>query len=65
MKIDFDALLKICDALDVDAEVFYRDFMADRRSESSISLREQELIKKYRVLDEHDKKCGFNFKQQI
>ncbi len=31
MKIDFDVLLRICDALDVEVEVFYKDYIENKK----------------------------------
>lgn len=58
MKIDISVLLSICKSLDVDIEVFYRDYL-DEEQKSSITNAftdsEKKLITQYRCLDAYGK----------
>lgn len=57
MKVDFEVLLKICDALSVPVEFFYNDYVDSRyRKVSSFTKEEEGYIEKYRTLDEHGKR---------
>lgn len=51
MKIDFDVLTKLCAALDVPVQTFCPEGVGP----DSPTLREMELIKKFRLLDERGK----------
>lgn len=53
MKIDFDVLLKICKALYVPVEQFYKDYTDPELSPSLPSPAEWEILRKYRSLDAH------------
>lgn len=53
MKVDFDILIKICDELNVDVEYFYNRHT--KKNTSALSMKEQNVIKKYRSLNENGK----------
>ena len=57
MKVDIDALLKICRALKVPVDMFYRDYIKDEDLRESLSRDEMTQIEKYRTLDEYGKKA--------
>lgn len=48
MKIDFEVLLKICDALDVSVERFYSDFYHSNKNKVSLTNHENKVITAYR-----------------
>lgn len=52
MKVDFEVLLKICSALDVDVECFYRDYSLKKKQSNSpdisLTAHEKKLIQAYR-----------------
>lgn len=52
MKVDFEVLLKICSALDVDVEFFYRDYSLKKKQSNSTNIsltaHEKKLIQAYR-----------------
>ena len=48
MKIDFEVLLKICKALYVPVEHFYKDYLDPELSPSLPSPAEWDLLRKYR-----------------
>lgn len=56
MKVDIDVLIKISDALGVSAEYFYDKRKSDKTSDTSLSMDEKELIKKYRQLNADGKR---------
>ena len=68
MKIDFEILLKICSALDVEVEKFYQEYVSGEdlcrkknQKQGTINLKNQlssdetDMIKKYRLLDDRGK----------
>lgn len=57
MKIDFEILIKICEALDVDVERFYRDYIKNpsKNKATVFSEEEKQIIFNYRTLDDIDK----------
>lgn len=57
MKIDFEVLIKICTALDVNVERFYIDYIKRPISSNAILLTEDEkqILNNYRTLDDIDK----------
>jgi DNA-binding Xre family transcriptional regulator len=53
MKVDFEVLLKICAALDVDIECFYSDYVTCKKNNSiSLTSHEKELLLAYRAKPE-------------
>lgn len=55
MKIDISVLIKICKSLDVDIEMFYKDYLDNNDSDKT----ESEIMFKYNQLND-DGKAKFN-----
>lgn len=58
MKVDFNVLLKICEALNVDVEIFYKDFLQKNKTQqnkTSYTSDEKELVDTYRILNNSGK----------
>lgn len=61
MKIDISVLINICKSLDVDIEVFYRDYLEHESKKESIANEylltdsEKKMITQYRNLDVYGK----------
>ena len=53
MKIDFEVLLKLCDALSVPVETFYSGSAKARLDAEKPTADEWRLIQKYRAVDAH------------
>lgn len=49
MKIDFELLLKICNALNVNVERFYNDYIGTKSKQIFLSEEEQQIILAYRA----------------
>ncbi len=52
MKADLELLVKICDVLEVDVNVFYQHYLQNKKSVVSLSDEEQEMINDFRELND-------------
>lgn len=64
MKVDFDLLLKICDALDVDIEIFYKDYLSEKQK-NNISIDKQPPLQNEEVLNSSTDYSLDDMKQRI
>ena len=55
MKVDIEILVKLCNALNVPLEVFYRGLGEERKNWENLCADEKELIDIYRSLDSHSR----------
>ena len=54
-KVDIGVLIRICEALDVDVEVFYQEYMKNK-TVSRQNMLSPSFVEKYCAIDEHGKK---------
>lgn len=57
MKIDIAVLIKICNSLDVDINVFYKDYLSNSQKEKSnfLTAEESTLLDMFRAIDNYGK----------
>lgn len=54
-KVDIEVLIRICEALDVNVEIFYQEYMKNKKTSRQTSL-SPSFIDKYNAIDENGKK---------